>query len=283
MKQHFKYFFTLFLVLSAFLTWRTVLSLENPTLKFYMLDIGQGDAIFIETPSGNQILVDGGPGKKVLSELGDVMPFFDRSIDAVFLTHPDLDHVGGLPEVLKNYDVDLYVDPGQPDTLGEYAEVERLVREKDIKRLVGRRGMKFLLDKDVVVEVLFPEKIADGGNNNKNSLVLRLSYKNEDFLMTGDAERPAEYFLIAKENDLHSEVLKVGHHGSKSSTSDLFLENVRPSYAVISVGAKNTYGHPHEEVLNNLFDVGAKILRTDVNSRVKIMTDGETLEVSSIK
>src|SRR3989339_2089966 len=100
MKRRFKYFFTLFLALSAFLTWRTVLSLENPTLKFYMLDVGQGDAIFIETPSGNQILFDGGQDRKILEELGKVMPFYDRSIDLVILTHPHLDHAGGLLEVL---------------------------------------------------------------------------------------------------------------------------------------------------------------------------------------
>src|SRR3989338_3547197 len=165
MKRNFKYIFVLILLAVAVLAWREAFSLDSGKLKFYMLDIGQGDAIFIETPSGNQILFDGGPDRKILEELGKVMPFYDRSIDLVILTHPHLDHAGGLLEVLKNYEVGELMDGGDSYNLAEYGELKKLIEEKKIKYETVHRGLKIYLDREVSLLVLTPEKLIKSDNH----------------------------------------------------------------------------------------------------------------------
>ena len=274
MKKNFKYIFIFALLLVAVLVWREVWARDGGILKFYVLDVGQGDAIFIETPSGNQILIDGGPDKSVLKELGEVMPFYDRTIDLVILTHPHLDHAGGLTEVFKNYQVLKYMDSGEPDTLAEYRELKKTVEAEKIPYLEARRGMKIILDENAVLNILTPEKLLPGSSEHRNMVISRLSFGEVDFLLTGDAERPLEFFLVEKGDEIGSEVLKAGHHGSRTSSNLLFLEKVAPEYALISAGLKNKYGHPHREVLENLDKIGAKILRTDLDGRILLETDG---------
>ena len=267
----------------AVLVWREVFARDGGTLKFYVLDVGQGDALFIETPSGNQILIDGGPDKAVLRELGEVMPFYDRTIDLVILTHPHLDHVGGLVEVFKNYRINKYIGSGDAHTIAEFQELERLVKIKNIGYVQARRGMKIVLDDGTELLILPPAELKSGSNLHNNMITSRLTYGAMDFLLMGDAERPLEFFLFEKGDEIQSEVLKVGHHGSKTSSSQLFLEQVRPQFALISVGRKNRYGHPHREVLESLEKIGAKILRTDLNSRIEISSDGRSLSVRPLR
>lgn len=282
MQRKYKYIFLALLLFASTLIWREVLVAGKGTLKFWALDIGQGDALFIETPSKNQILIDGGPsGKQVLRELGDVMPFYDKSIDLALLTHPHLDHVGGFPDVLKSYEVGAFVGSGDPDTLAEYEETRRLLGDKKIPFRVARRGQRIILDKNIWLEILYPEKIRESGNIHRNMVVAILHAGEKKFLLMGDAERAEEAFLVEHDGEeLKSEVLKAGHHGSKTSSMDFFLERARPEYAVISAGRKNKYGHPHEEALANLQKIGATILRTDLDGRIKIETDGQELRVS---
>ncbi len=274
MRKRFKYFFILILFIVAALVWREVFALNGGTLKFYVLDVGQGDAIFIETPSGNQILIDGGPDKSVLRELGEVMPFYDRSLDLVILTHPHLDHVGGLVEVLKNYEVEKFMDSGNTHTIAEFAELKSMLEIKNVEQVKARRGTEIILGEGTRLSILAPAELKSGSNLHNNMVISRLSFGEVDFLLMGDAERPLEYFLVEQEDDISSEVLKAGHHGSRTSSSELFLGKVRPEYALISAGRKNKYGHPHREVLENLEKIGAKILRTDLGGRVEIHTDG---------
>ena len=276
MKQNLKYLFPIAVLVVLVFAWSTAFSLSDRHLDFYVLDIGQGDAIFIETPSKNQILIDGGPDKSVLEELGKVMPFHDRSIDVVILTHPNLDHAAGLVEVLRNYDVKYFIDTDDPYPLAEYAEIKKIVEEKNITRIVARRGMKIVLDRGTELVILHPDKMS-ADNPNFNSIVAKLSFGEIDFMLTGDAEKGEELKLAQGNYNLDSEVLKVGHHGSKTSSNPLFLDKVKPDYALISVGAKNKYGHPTEDVISNLSAVGAKIFRTDVDSRIHIETDGKIL------
>ena len=276
MRKHFKYFFLLGLLAVAGILWWQVLAAEDGRLKFYVLDVGQGDAIFIETPAKNQILIDGGPGRSVLKELGEVMPFHDRSIDIVLLTHPNLDHVAGLVDVLKNYEVKFFVDTDDSYPLAEYELLKKIVKEKNIIHIIARRGTKFILDRGAEMLVLHPDKLLPG-DPNQNSIIAKLTFGEIDFLLTGDAEKGEELKLVMNGDDIESEILKVGHHGSKTSSNPLFLEKVKPDYALISVGRKNRYGHPRPEVLEALEAAGAKIFRTDVDSRIHIESDGTDL------
>src|SRR3989304_4193124 len=183
MRRNFKYIFILFLLIIAVLASRETFSLGDGNLKFYVLDIGQGDAIFVQTPSGNQILIDGGQDRRILEELGKVMPFYDRSIDLVILTHPHLDHAGGLLEVLKNYEVGELMDGGDNYNLAEYGELKKLMEEKKIKYEVARRGLKISLDKGISLLVLAPDKLIKSDNPHDNNVVSRLSYGRIDFLL----------------------------------------------------------------------------------------------------
>src|SRR3989344_151970 len=283
MRYKFKYFFSALLILTAILAWSATLGLEDRNLNFYALDVGQGDAIFIETPSKNQILIDGGPDRKVLEELGEVMPFWDRTIDVVILTHPHLDHAGGLVEVLKNYQVKVFADGGDVYGLAEYQELKNIILEKNIKYIPVRRGIKMVLDRNAELVFIAPDKIVESKNPHDNSVISRLSFGEIDFLLMGDAEKGEELELVQGRDNLESEVLKIGHHCSKTSSNPLFLEKVKPRYALISVGAKNRYGHPAQETLSALAAAGAKIFRTDVDSRIHVSSDGTDLTVSPEK
>lgn len=218
------------------------------------LDVGQGDAIFIETPNGNQILVDGGPGRNALSELGTFMHFSDRHIDMVIATHADADHITGLIPVIEQYSVGAFVDNGmRADTNIDQVLVD-LVQEKNIPYVVARRGMRFILDakEGIFLETLLPEHIEHGGDRNSASLVFQLVYGENEVLLTGDAELENEQMLVSEMGTLDSDILKVGHHGSGTSTGLEFLKKVDPEFAVLSYGCDNRYGHPHPTVTKNL-------------------------------
>lgn len=255
-------------------------------LTVVFLDVGQGDAIFIEAPNGNQMLIDGGPGRAVLRELSKVMPFYDRSIDIVLATHPDADHISGLNDVLNKYAVGLFVEPGVESDTNIHKELKGRVQAKSIKTIEVRRGMTIDLGRDAVLEILFPVLDPRGMETNAASIVARLVYGENEFLLTGDSPQNIEDYLVFQEklkssNDdsLQSDVLKAGHHGSKTSTGAEFLAAVSPEYVVISAGKNNRYGHPSPEVLDILNNFGAKILRTDQSGRIIFKSDGMNLEL----
>ncbi|MDO8555450.1 MAG: ComEC/Rec2 family competence protein [bacterium] len=276
-----KYFFLLILAAGVALVWYAVISENRSGLMVAFLDVGQGDAIFIQAPNGNQILVDAGPpNKKVLKELSKVMPFYDRSIDVVIESHPDADHIGGVPEVLRRYDVFLVMEPGVNSDSAVYSEAEKLIKEKNVKKVLARKGMKIDLGENIFLLVLFPDRDASGLDTNYASVILKLVYGETSFLLTGDSPKEIESYLteIYKEG-LASEVLKAGHHGSDTSTSELFLGYTAPQYAVISVGKDNKYGHPRKEVLDRLEKFGVNILRTDEQGTIIFTSDGREVSV----
>jgi competence protein ComEC len=264
---------------------------RNGILTVAFLDVGQGDAIFIEAPNGNQILIDGGPSKQVLRELSKVMPFYDRSIDAVLLTHTDQDHVGGLPDVLKKYKVGILMESGVSGKSSSYEELKKMVSESPTtgqsKKILARKGMIVDLGDGAKLEIIFPITVFDGMETNNASIVARLVYGENEFLFTGDSPIAIENYLAFQEdlkssndNSLQSDVLKVAHHGSKNSDSSKFVSAVSPEYAVISVGKDNKYGHPNQETLDTLNNFGAKILRTDELGRIIFKSDGVNLEIT---
>lgn len=266
-------------------------------LTVAFLNIGQGDAIFIDAPSGNQMLVDGGQGKAVLRELSKVMPFYDKSIDVILATHPDADHVGGLNDVLDKYKVDLFLEPGVESDTAIYKNLEDKVLEKEkvgkIERIEVRRGMVVDLGDGAIFEILYPVLDPRGMETNTASIVGRLAYGENEFLLTGDSPINIEDYLISLEScqgqslkcpgskglSLAADVLKAGHHGSRTSTGEEFVNAVSPEYVVISAGKDNRYGHPHQEVLDILNQAGVKILRTDMQGRIIFESDGVNLKL----
>jgi competence protein ComEC len=232
-------------------------------LEVHFLSVGQGDAVFIEAPGGQQVLVDAGPDTTVLRELAKVMPFWDRSIDMVVATHPDMDHIGGFPEIFQRFDVGTVLDNGASADSGVY-EAYVYERDREGADIVTVRAGQVISLGEVYIEVLFPGNNAeDIKDRNDSSVVLRVVYGENEVLLTGDASKKIERFLVAKYGDsLQSDILKLGHHGSKTSTDKIFLETVSPEVVVISAGEGNRYGHPHEDVMDTVRAFGAEILST---------------------
>ena len=276
--KNLRYYFLGVLFLGAVFVWYAVLTETRTGLKVAFLDVGQGDAIFVEAPNGNQVLIDGGPNKTVLRELAKQMPFYDRSIDAIILTHPHLDHYGGLVDVLDNYKINLEMDSGNdnPESIGFDIYARKLEEEK-AKRIFAKNGMRVNLDKGLYLDILLPVINKKGMSAHDEMVVARLVYGNNSFLLTGDMEDNLENYLLGFGGSLRSDVLKVGHHGSKTSTSENFLGAIRPSLAVISVGKNNKYGHPHKEVTNRLAKFEIPTLRTDEKGTIIIKSDGEKI------
>jgi len=278
--KRFKYFLPILFAFTV-LVWIILLKFQSVgLLKVSFLDVGQGDAIFVETPSGFQMLVDGGPDNSVLRRLGSRMLFYDRSIDVVLLTHPHADHVAGLVEVLKRYRVQTLVLTEVSYDTAVFEKFLNLAQEKNIKIIYAHAGQRFRLGGDYFFDVYLPQGSLAGksfGDLNEASIVGRLTYGDVDFLLTGDAGKPEEAVMLQSGNPLQSEVLKLGHHGSRFSTGETFLRAVAPSYATASMGEGNSYGHPHAETLALLERFGIPLFRTDQGHDINLATDGKTL------
>jgi len=279
------YFILIGLFCLNLIFWVVVYDLSQPRpLKVTFFDIGQGDAIFIETPQGHQILIDGGPDLTILEKLAEEMPFYDRTIDLIILTHPEHDHYFGLFEVLKRYEIKNILWTGVVRETAEWQEWTRLLGEEGAEIRIAEAGQRIILqgsDPCIFIDVLHPFENLEGQefkNSNDTSIVASLVFDGISFLFTGDITKKVEKELVEKNANLESEVLKVCHHGSKTSSSLEFLEVVLPELAVITVG-ENSYGHPHPEVLANLQEFGIQILRADINGDIKIVSDGNNFEL----
>jgi len=248
------------------------------TKKMYVhyINVGQGDSIYIKAPNGEDIIIDGGrDGNKVVSYLkrqhvGD--------IEVMIATHPDADHIGGLDEVLKAYKVKSFYAPKVSNSTQTYANLLRAVKNEGLKAKTATKGVSLPV-KGVSAKFVGPVK--SYSDLNDNSAVLRVQYGKKSFLFTGDAEFKAETDMIKSKQYLRSDVLKVGHHGAKTSTSTAFLRAVKPAYAVISVGKGNSYGHPTADTLNRLKTAKVKIFRTDKQGTIVANTDGKNLSFNT--
>jgi competence protein ComEC len=264
--------------------WTFVSDLSSFLLEVNFFDVGQGDAIFIETPTSHQILIDGGPGPVILEKLGQEMPFWDRTLDLIILTHPEYDHINGLLEVLQRYKVDFVLWTGIKRDTAAFAQWEKLLKEKSVSVKIAQRGQKILWSSEGnnFMEIIFPFESLEGeevSNTNNTSVVVKLNFGQNSFLFTGDTYQSIERKISKIEKDLTSDVLKVGHHGSKTSTASDFVEKVNPQLAVISVGRDNKYDHPHPETLETLTEYGIRILRTDQIGDIKIVSDGSKISL----
>jgi len=279
-RSSYRYVLVLVLFFVALFLYDTAHPFSDDTeLEIHFLSVGQGDAIFIEAPNGVQMLIDGGPDETVLARLGEVMSPTDRSIDIVLATHPDLDHIGGLPEVLSRFDVSYVMDTGVSSDNGIYQSYLLAKQKNGIEYVKAFSGQVIVLDeiRGVYLEVLFPSLDRDIPKDiNDTSVVLRLVYGEDTLLLTGDASSRVEKYLVSSLGEgLDSDILKLGHHGSKTSTSEEFVDVVSPDGIVISAGKDNRYGHPHKEVLSVLDRYNPLSMYDTREGTVSLVFDGK--------
>jgi len=246
------------------------------------LDVGQGDAILIKAPGGQNILVDGGPDKTVVKRLGENLPWWDKRIDLMILTHAHDDHVTGLIDVLKRYQVKRILYTGAVHSAPNYLAWLKLARDKKISLTIIDKKQTINLSQGAKMEILYPDQSLLDKNLtdlNDSSIIIKLIYGQNNFLLTGDASENIEKTLMANGDDLSADVLKVAHHGSQYSSGQDFLEKVGAKVAVIMVGEDNDFGHPSLRITKRLERAGAEIFRTDEKGTVKILSDGVRIRV----
>lgn len=253
----------------------TVAITPSEDLKVHFLDVGQGDSIFIELPTNETILIDASikdASNKIINYLREENV---SKIDYVFATHPHSDHIGGMSAVIKAFDIGQIYMPKAVTTTKTYENLLLTIKDKNLKIKAAKAGNTIIDTDDLKLVVLAPNQDSYESLNNY-SIVLKLTYKEKSFLFMGDAETLSEKEITG---DIQADVLKVGHHGSRTSTSQAFLNKVNPSYAVISVGLNNDYKHPHQEVIDRLEKKNIKIYRTDQNGDIMFTTDGYNIDV----
>ncbi|MBL7058051.1 MBL fold metallo-hydrolase [Patescibacteria group bacterium] len=253
----------------------------NANLSVSFLNIGQGDAILIQTPGEQNILIDSGDGVKIIEELSTKLDWFDRQIDLFILTHPHNDHIGGAIEVIKRYKVKeiMYTNVSYDSPL--YLALLSIIKEKNIKTLVIDAPININFGNNCALSIIYPfEDISakEFENINNSSVVSRLDCENKKFLLAGDVELEIEEILVEAEMDLKADVYKASHHGSDTSNGQAFLDLVQPEITIIQVGADNTFGHPSLRTLNRLERIGSKVYRNDLDGTIELyINNGELL------
>jgi len=248
---------------------------QIPTIKVHFIDVGQADSIYIQAPNHYDILIDAGNNEDGSTIVNYLKGQGLDDIELMIATHPHEDHIGGLDDVLKAFDIEEVIDSGEEETTRTYTDYWHAVEEEKTEYLQDQ-DMTFDLGNGIRFDIL---ETGDGYENvNDNSVLTKLDYHNVEFLFTGDMESDVESKILEK--DIQADILKVGHHGSNTSSSEAFLKKVNPKVAVISVGKDNTYGHPHQETLARLTDMGVSIYRTDVSGTIVVSTDGNTYSVN---
>lgn len=254
-----------------------VAGLPGDKLLVWFLDVGQGDAALVESPVGERILIDGGPDSAVLREMGKVLPFYVSDLDLIILSHPHADHLNGLLEVLRRYKVKAVLMTGVKYGFGGYDEFYRLLGEKGVKIYFADGVSDFRLGK-IGLDLVYPEHSLQGltfDNVNNSSIVLRLIYGQRKMFFSGDLEMEKEAEVITEKNlQLGADLLKAGHHGSKTSNTAGFVARIKPAFAVISCGVNNKFNHPAAETVERFLKRGVTLFRTDLDGMVALETDG---------
>ena len=256
------------------------------TLKVAFLDVGQGDSILIQAPNGQTMLIDGGRSANLADTV--IIPKLKEwgasQVDVLIPTHPDQDHIAGLAGVLENYPVKLAALTGQAHSTKIYERLLTDIRDKNIEALQVRTGTAIPFDPAVKLEVLNPDDEAVNSDDTNNaSIVIKLTYGATSFLFTGDAEMPANKAMLDRGFDVRSTVLKLGHHGSRTSTNEDWLRKVQPQLGIISAGKDNSFGHPHPEVIAALEKLNIPYIRTDEHGTITVTSDGTAIHATSEK
>ena len=268
---------------------------SDADLAVSFVDVGQGNCILAEFPSGKKMLYDAGGAPLWMDTQRDpgmekVVPYLKKrgvkKIDYLIISHAHGDHIGGMQSVIRNFDIGIVLDPGFEHPSPLYERLLELIAEKEISYAIMRKGDGEMFDAgpDIKIKVLNPPAdfyfYGTNSDANNNSIVIKLVYGNVSFLFTGDIERRAEKHLLERyRGSLEAEVLQVAHHGSNMSSMLLFMKAVSPELAIIPVGARNVYGHPGAGTLRNIEKSGAQVLRTDINANVRVYSDGEIFMV----
>jgi competence protein ComEC len=276
-KTPFKIILSIILIILNYFVWQSIFDVNdgNGLLKITFLDVGQGDSILIDDSFGNQLLIDGGDGASILERIDEHLPFYDRTIAAVLLTHPDSDHLGGILKVLEAYNVENFFYTGLKKDSKTYDTLVKLLEESKLDMTIVRQGQVIELGNEAKLFILYPESLVSDlelEDFNEYSIVSKLVFGDFEALFPGDAGRLLEAKLLNSGIDLTADLLKIGHHGSRHSTHSLFLMKVDPDIAVISVG-ENSYGHPHPDTLERLGDILTR--RTDLGGNIEVVTDGD--------
>ncbi|MBQ1687241.1 MAG: MBL fold metallo-hydrolase [Ruminococcus sp.] len=246
-------------------------------LIVHFLDVGQGDSIFIELPNGKTMLVDAGENYHGQGIIDYVQTIGYHKLDYVVATHPHEDHIGSMPYIVRNFEIGSIYMPDVTANTATFESLLKAIKAKGLRVKNGRTGVHIIKDGELTADIIAPDK-PDESNLNNSSIVLLLTFGNVSYLLTGDAETKE---LNAIRADMHATVLKAGHHGSKTSTTQTLLKKISPSVTVISCGKNNDYGHPHAEVLKMLKSVNSSVYRTDRDQTVIVATDGSSLTVST--
>lgn len=273
MREKRKIFFVLIIFLSVFIFCNEIEQIEKLILEVHFINVDQGDSIFIITPGASTMLIDSGPRNKRYKVIDYLNNLEIDKIDKIISTHPHEDHIGGMVSIFQNFLIGRVYDSGYVHNTITYNNYIQYVIRNEIDFKIAKRENKIILCDYVEVIILHPPYPMDDANN--SSIVIRLIYDQFSFLFTGDAEREAEDYIIEFNQPIKSNVLKVGHHGSRTSTNIEFLRSVDPDIAVIQLGKNNRYGHPHDETLQKLIDFEVDIYRTDLHGNIVIKTDGE--------
>lgn len=245
---------------------------DSGKLNIHFINVGQGDSIFIETPNGKHMLIDGGPpksGKKIVSYLEKKGV---QSIDLIIATHPDFDHIGGLPEVMNNFSVDRIIETGKFHLTKTYATYAATVFLKQIPLTVAKTGDLIQVDPDLHIEIL--NSSSDKKDNNPSSLALKITYDALDVLLMADVEKAQEKSMM-KKADVSADIIKIGHHGSNTSSSAKFLKEVQPEIAILTYSKENDFGHPAPRVVHELQSLTSLIYSTAVFGNIVIESDGK--------
>lgn len=270
---------TLILVIVAVIAYATIREDRHGLLTVSFLDIGQGDAVFIDAPSGRQVLIDAGPADGgILRRLASVMPWYDRSLDLVIATHPDADHIAGFIDVFARYRVSTIVESSVQGDTKTFATFDRSVAAERATVTTAVRGQIIDLGKGAYLEVLSPDRSLPHAETNDACVVTRLVYGATSFMLPCDAPQGIEEYLVALDGAaLKSDVLKAGHHGSRTSSAPIFVGTVSPSIAVYSRGCDNTYGHPNQETIDTFAKFDIPTLDTCTEGTLTFVSDGQTV------
>ena len=252
-------------------------ALQKDMLNVHFLDVVQGDSIFVELPDEKTMLIDAGEnyhGEGIKNYIGDCGY---SKIDYLVATHPHADHIGSMAYIVRNMDIGSVYMPKAAANTKTYENLLESISDKGLRVTSAKAGITIAEESDYTINVAAPVTI-DEDNLNNSSAVIKLTYKDNTFLFTGDAEKKELETITA---DISADVLKVGHHGSTTSTTEEFLNAVSPTYAVISVGEDNSYGHPHKDTLDLLEEFNCMVYRTDIDKTVVFSSDGKTISVKS--
>lgn len=274
-KQLSLFLVTIFLadILIAGIIWN---EFKPQPLLFYVFDVGQGDGLMIRTPGRQTIVVDGGYDNQIIYKLGQYLPFYERTIDLLVLSHPDADHLAGLVETLRRYDVKNILANNVEHKSATYAEWREEIYKSGINYLEAGVVKEIKIDNNLILSILYPVEIISGAVKevNATSIIFAIEYGDSSILLTGDTTKEVEKFLVSQNKLSQFDVLKVAHHGSDTSSDQSFLETIKPKLAIISSGRDNKYGHPHQAVLDRFIALGISYINTAVQGDIVVAING---------